>query len=236
MSARALERIEHCKNLIYEYYYNSSIIDKIVQTRDADVSDENFLKMYKRIYIPKEWFTREDVYPDLVFEQIGSGIAFSEKKYIIGEILRNEEIERSTVETIDFNTLKETSFSFSQNGIRPTVMFAPIEFFTKLHIDWREAPDLQINTFDDITILENAREHTYKIFWSNKFMPFDEFIFIDRSFGEWVSKPSFNERLSVIISESDRADQLDLLIYTTLKFRILDTNRIAILQIARQEP
>lgn len=229
LSARALEKIEHCKNLVYESYRNSSVIDKIVRIRDADVSDGDFIKMYKRTDIPKEWFTREDYYPDLVFREFGSGIAFSEKKYIIDEILRNREIERLAVQTIDFNTIKETSISFSQNGIRPTVMFAPVEFFTKLLSDWRESSDLQINTFEDIAIAGNP----YKIFWSNKYIPFNEFIFIDRDFGEWVSKPNFNERLSVSISESDRTDQLDLLIFTTLRFRILHTNRIIILQLAR---
>jgi len=195
------------------------------------VSDENFIKMYKRTYIPKEWFTREDVYPDLVFKQFGSGIAFSEKKYIIDEILRNKEIKRSAVQTVDFNTLKETSISFLQGGVRPTVMFAPIEFFAKLHTDWRENPELQITTFEDIVIAGNV----YKVFWSNKYIPFNEFIFVDRNFGEWISKPNFNERLSITISESDRTDQLDLLIFTTLKFSILDINKIIILQIVRQE-
>jgi hypothetical protein len=61
-------------------------------------------------------------------------------------------------------------------------------------------------------------------------MPIKEFIFIDRSFGEWVSKPSFNERVYVRISESDKPDQLDFLAYTTLKFSILEPRRIAILQ------
>lgn len=191
------------------------------------MSDENFLKMYKRIDIPLEWFTREDVYPDLVFKQFGSGIAFSEKKYIIDEILRNEEIQRLTSKTIDFNTILEASRP--HNGISPTVMFAPIEYYTKFYIDWTESPDLQIS---DNNIVVSGQ--TYNVFWSNKYMPFDEFIFVDRSFGEWVSKPSFNQRLSVKISESDRKDQLDLLIFTTLKFTILDPNKITILQVARQ--
>ena len=66
-------------------------------------------------------------------------------------------------------------------------------------------------------------------------MPFSEVIFIDRNFGKWVSKPNFNERLSVRISESDREDQLDLLIFTTLKFEILNKDRMTILQTANEE-
>lgn len=221
--------MEHCRNLVFESYYKSSVIDKIVQTGDASESDENFQKMYKRTYIPEEWFVKENVYPDLVFKQFGSGIATSEKKYIIEEILKNDEIQRSTSDIINFETIREKLLSFSRNGIRPTVMLAPIEYFTKLHTDWRESSHLRIVTFHDIAI----SEHPYKIFWSNKYVPFEEFIFLDKSFGEWISKPSFNERLSVTISESDREDQLDLLIFTTLKFRILDTNKITILQKVR---
>jgi len=61
-------------------------------------------------------------------------------------------------------------------------------------------------------------------------MPFEEFIFIDKSFGEWVSKPSFNDRLYVRISPSDKLDQLDFFIYTILTFSIAEPRKIAILQ------
>lgn len=226
---RARAKIEHCKSLVYESYYKSSVIDKIMQTRDANESDENFQKMYKRTYIPEEWFVKENVYPDLVFKQFGSGIATSEKKYIIEEILKNDEIQRSTSDTINFETIREKLLSFSRNGIRPTVMLAPIEYFTKLHTDWRQSPHLRIVTFHDIAI---SGQH-YRVFWSNKYVPFEEFVFVDKSFGEWISKPNYSERLSVTISESDKEGQLDLLIFTTLKFRIMDTTKITILQKAR---
>lgn len=226
------QKIERSKSLVRESYYKASIIDQVVEFRNALVSDENFLKLYKRTYIPREWFIRKDIYSDIVFRQFGSNIAFSEKKYIVSEILKNEGIERQTVESIDSNTLVHTSRSLLENGFNPTVLFITIDFYTKLYIDWlRVNPELQVVPFGNISI----SGHEYKIFWSNKYMPFSEVIFIDRNFGKWISKPNFNERLSVRISESDREDQLDLLIFTTLKFEILNKDRMTILQTANEE-
>lgn len=223
------ERIERSKDIVRKFYYKASVIDKIVAVRDAQKAEENFLKLYKRVYIPKEWFTREDIYTDLVFEQFGSNIAFSEKKYILNEILKNENIQRLTSERIDLDVLRKTLLSISKD-VRPTVIFMPIAFFTKLHIDWcRNGGHLKVYSFDKISI----DKRSFRIFWSNKYIPFDEFVFIDKNFGEWVSKPNFKERLFVDISESDKPDQLDLLIYTTFKFRILDPSRITILEISK---
>lgn len=224
------QKIQRSEELVRESYFSSSVIDRLVQVRDARASDEGFLKSYRRTYIPREWFIRKDVYSDLVFKRFGSNISLSEKKYFIEEILKKKR-DRTRVGTVDFETLKKFCLSVFESGTRPTVMLAPIGFFTRLHTDWRDDPDLQIRSMNNITI----SGHNFEISWSNKYIPFDEFVFIDKSFGEWVAKPSFKERLSVSISESDREAQLDLLVYTTLKFNILRMDRISILEITKQE-
>jgi len=224
-------RIARSESLISQSYYKASVIDKIIRVRDAGASDADFLKLYRRTYIPKEWFVRKDIYTDLIFGQFGSNLAFSEIKFILEEILKNKEIERLHVPEIGFNALLETSVSLIGREVDPTVLFMPIDYYTDLYTDWRVNPGLRINPFDNITILGQR----YKIFWSNKYMPFNEVLFIDKNFGEWVAKPNFRERLSAKISESDKVDQLDLLIFTTLKLRLLQTNRIKILQISSEE-
>lgn len=222
------EKIARSEKLVCESYYKGSVIDQLVKVRDFRPTDKGFLRIYKRTYVPKDWFIRKDVYSDLVFRQFGSGIALSEKKFFIEEVLKEERIERETCSEVDFNILKQKSRSLHETELEPTVLLAPINHFTKLHADWITDSDLRVESMDRIFI----SGHNYKISWSNKYIPFKEFIFIDKSFGEWVSKPSFNDRLYVKISESDKMDQYDLLIYTTVKFNILDPNKIAILQIS----
>jgi len=220
------EKIVRSEQIVRESYLKASDISQLVEVRDARTTDEDFLRIYKRTYIPKEWFVREDFYSDLVFRELGSGIALGEKKFFIGEILRQSKIKRETCSDVNFTSLVEKSRSLFETGANPTVLFAPIEYYIKFHLEWYKDPSSRIESPDSVII----SGHRYKICWSNKYMPFNEFIFVDRRFGEWVYKPSFSERLYVKISESDKIDQLDLLVYTTVKLGILDPSKIAIIQ------
>jgi hypothetical protein len=222
----AMEKLQRCQELFTNVYYESSVIHSLVQTRDAMERDENFLKIYRRTYMPKEWFNRTDHYPDLVFRRFGANLALSEKKYVLEEILENENIEQIEIEReIQFADLRNALLHLSERQRdTPLILFLPISYYTQFHIDWiRENPhQLTIRYPQGATILGlNLR-----IFWSNKYMPFDEFIIIDTSFGLWISKPSFRNRLQVTIDDSDREDQLDFLAFTTFKFDIIDENRI----------
>lgn len=216
------------EELVRESYYKGSVIDQLVNVRDFKPTDEDILRIYRRTYVPKYWFTRKDYYTDIAFRQFGSSIALSEKKFFIEDILKEEKIERQTCTEADLNILKEKSLSLLEKELKPTVLLAPVEYFTKIHAHWRTDPELRIESMDKIFISGNK----YKVSWSNKYIPFKEFIFIDKSFGEWVSKPSFKDRLYVKMSESDKNDQYDLLIYTAAKFNILHTNKVAILQMS----
>lgn len=221
------QKIANSEQLAKDSYYGASVVNQIVSVRDFRLCDGDSLRIYRRVYVPKEWFTRTDIFSDTVFEQFGSDIAFSEKKFIVEEgILKSERILRNIVDEINLGTLEETAGRLREAGFEPTVLFAPIEYFVPIHVDWPRA-GLQVRFGPDaITI---ARRD-YRVFWSNKYMPFKEFIFIDKSFGEWISKPSFNDRFYVKISPSDRPDQLDFFAYTTMKFSIKDPRKVAVLQ------
>lgn len=221
------QKIERSEQLVRESYYKKSVLDQLVNVRDANHGDQNFLKLGRRIYIPEEWYSRDDIYYDLALSQLGENIAFSEKKFIIEEILKDDRISRTSLPEINLANLKEQLRCIVETIFRPTLLFAPIEYFTKLFNEWvKQDTTIRVVTFDRIII----SGHPYDIFWSNRYIPFKAFIVADRSYGEWVAKPTFNDRLYVKISESDKADKMDLQLYTTFKFSIVNTSRIAILQ------
>jgi hypothetical protein len=221
------QRIGKSEQLAKDSYFKNSVISQIVNVRDFRPGDQGFVRIYKRVYVPREWFTRTDIYSDLAFEQLGSSIALSEKKFIIeDQILKNAEITRRTVDEINLSNLEETADSLVEAGFEPTVLVAPIEYFMPIYVDWQRSA-LRVGFAPDIITISRRN---YNIFWSNKYIPIKEFIFIDKSFGEWISKPSFNERFYVRISPSDQLDKLDFLAYTTLKFSVVEPRKIAILQ------
>jgi len=221
------QKIERSEQLAKDSYYRASIINQIVNVRDSRPDDGEFLKIYRRVYVPEEWFTRIDIISDNVFQQFGSDIALGEKKFFIEEkILKNTQIRPKIVNEMNLRSLEETADSLLGDGFMPTVLFAPIDYYVPFYVDWLGST-LQIGN-DPSKVIISGRQ--YSIFWSNKYMPFKEFIFIDKSFGEWVSKPSFTDRFYVKISRSDKPDQLDFLAYTKMKFSITEPRKIAILQ------
>jgi hypothetical protein len=230
------QKIERSEQLTKESYYKASIVDKIVDIRDYRHGDEDFIRIFRRVYVPDEWFTQTDkmeIMSDLVFEEFGSDIALSEKKYFIEEkILKDEQIRRNKVDEINLKSLEKTADLLLNDGFLPTVIFAPVEYYVQFYADWLGS-NLQIGK-DPHTIKMSGR--SYSIFWTNKYAPFKEFIFIDKSFGEWISKPSFNERFYVKISPSDKPDQLDFLAYTTAKLSIKEPRKIAILELSEPPP
>jgi hypothetical protein len=64
--------------LLKENYYNSSIITKVIETLDFNETQHqnlDFLNFGIWTHVPKEWFIRADVIPDLVFIEFGRNIA-----------------------------------------------------------------------------------------------------------------------------------------------------------------
>jgi hypothetical protein len=221
------QKIIRSQDLVNEAYYQASALNQLVDVRDSRSGEQDFLKLGRRIYIPEEWYSRGDIYYDIALKQLGENIAFSEKKFIIEEILKNEAITRIHLPEINSTVLKHQTEQIERRGFHPTILLAPVDYFVKLTYEWPMADrSFRSEGFDKITI----SGHSYKTFWSSKYIPFKEFILADKSYGEWVSKPSFKDRFYVKISESDKPDKLDLLMYTTLKFSILEPNKITMLQ------
>lgn len=222
------QRIELSERLTRDSYRKASIIDQIVNTRDCTPNDVDFIRIFRRVYVPLEWFTETNIASDLVFQEFGSDIALSEKKFLLEEkILKTTGILRKRVDAFNLEGLGETAGLLLEGGFMPTILFAPIEYYVQFYADWL-GRNLQIGKDQNTVIIMGHRMH---VFWSNKYIPFKQFIFIDKSFGEWVSKPSFDNRLYVKISPSDKSDQLDFLAYTIAKLSIINPRKIAILEL-----
>ena len=185
-----------------------------------------FLRIGKRVYIPKEWYTRDDIFYDIALNQFGEGLAKSETKYILDEILKNEKIERLKIDSISANVFKEQLGIFDSE-FNPNIIFAPVEFFVNLSYSWGQK-DKDFGQFSYETLkIENK---SYNLFWSNHYTPFKVFIFANKEYGEWLTKLSINERLYVSITESDKPESLGLTLYTLFKFSITNPDKVKIIE------
>lgn len=227
MSVLNKEKIERCKKLLLKDYFDTSIIETAVNTIDyvEEVhKDLEFLKFGKWVYIPREWFTDPTILPDFVFTEFGRGIAIGEENYIVQQILTYREITSKRLEKFDYESLVRTLRELEP--AESLVLFAPIKYFVPMHMDWAKKQGRVLFEKNDL-LVDNTR---VRVFWSSKYVDFDKIILARKTFGQWVAKPTVENRLKVEVSESEKKpDKLELKAQTVFKFTILNPDQIRVL-------
>jgi hypothetical protein len=223
----AREKLARAKNILRETYYRESNFDRLVEVRAATAGETGFQQLYLRTMIPREWFTREDVVIDLAFEGFGTNLAHSEVQVIVNKIFSEPTIPKVDIGQHVREDVISQIQAFSANN-KIGAMLIPLDLYVDMHTVWlEEAPDdIQMDIRTGNLAFGDLKP---SIFWSNKYMPFDDIALIDKRFGQWVLKPNFAERLAVKIVESQEADKLDLSFFTTGRFEIANANRVLIL-------
>jgi hypothetical protein len=220
------QKIQASEDIVRKAYYKNSVIQRLVNVKAVETSEEKFLKLGRRFYIPADWYTSNNIGYDIALNQFGENIAFAEQKFILEEIMKDTQIERVKLTEISPQILKEQLGRM--DTFKPTIMFAPVQLFVDLTYTWSQTDqDYRFTKFNNLRI----REKPFEVFWSNKYIPFSVFILLNKSFGEWTTKPSLDNRFFVKIDESEKPNNLELTMYTTFKFAINNPDRIKILEL-----
>jgi hypothetical protein len=224
-NAKARDKVDEAIAAFRTTYYENSDLSKIVNTADAS-EEEGFLQLGAKYRIPKEWFTSDNIAYDIAIDQFATNLVIGETKYLLTRILECEDIQKIPLGNDILNGFLAEYKQFSEK-YRTQAMFFPVDLYSQIHIEWpKNSPDVVLNfSSGEITICETKP----RIFWSNRYTPFDDFILLNKGFGKWISKPTFKDRLEVSIMQSDKEDQLDLLYFTKFKFEIVDPKRIMVL-------
>jgi hypothetical protein len=230
------EKITQCRNKLLESYFGGSVVERAVGTIDYSETvhaNLDFLYLGRWIYIPRNWFTDPSIYPDLVFSDIGRGIAMGEEKYIVDKILANDNVSKITLDTIGYDNIVDAVNSLVLEMPRPLstlqlTLFSPIKYFVTMHIDWAREHGMTIRPNE--LIIDGYR---IRPFWSSKYIDYDEFIVSERSLCRWIAKPTVENRLEVEIIESDKMGEMELKAQTVLNFAILDPEKIRVLRSAQ---
>jgi hypothetical protein len=212
------KKIEHSKEILLKNYFESSIIADAVNVTNYDkkAPSQEFLKIGRWNYVPKEWFLDPTVIPDFVFMEFGRSIALGEKKYLIEQMVSNEKIRHEKIEVIDYDILSEFVSEFP-SSFQPSVLFVPIKYFVEMLVDWTREKKKMLVARNFIEI-DGTK---LKIFWSNKYVDFKEIIVANPMFGEWMAKPTVDQRLRIELVESEKdTSQMELKAETVFRFRI----------------
>jgi hypothetical protein len=210
------EKIARCKKVLVENYFSSSIIEEVTNAIDFNETaygHAKFLVFGKWWYIPRDWFTDSSIYPDMVFMDVGRGIATAEKKHIVDTILSNDKTQRIDLQTIKYNDIVNTLKDLIHSSVRiatapfpKLVLFAPIEYFVVAYTDWIKE-GLRLIPGTDRFVIDGFEIRPH---WSSKYIDFRAFILYERTSYIWIAKPSVKDRLRVDIEESSKTGSMEL--------------------------
>ena len=203
------EEIQRCKLLIKESYEFLSIVRHATRFREYSASRDiglDFIWIYLSHIVPKLWFTDPTHVPDVFCSQLGRGIAIGEENFLLKKI--QEDPVTSTSFEFQVNGLKNLVKDFMQEGYIDPVVFAPIRFYTPLAIDGAV-------TFGwpHFLLLDSRK---IPLFYSSKYVEFDKFIIVDKSFGTWIfKKGNVDDFLTVEVRPiDDDPENIDILVVT----------------------
>lgn len=225
--------VERCKEKVAKAYELASMIEGATRVQyvesGAKIEGIDFVHIYVRPLVPKEWFINPAILPDIFFQQSGRVIARGEAKYLIRQIRENAKTE-SEAFTWDFDNLQKLVFGFMGSGYSEPVIFIPIEKYVDVWT-WRGRNERLLVESEgkyDFLRIGNMR---IPIFWSTKYYDFRNVMLVDKSFGTWIVKMgNYTKTLSIDIQpdETDK-ERIDVLVRTVVNYRIDDPSAIKLL-------
>ena len=112
----------------------------------------------------------------------GRNIAIQEERYLVQK-LTDTIANRARISRLSGREMED---AIRHSEIKPNIVFASIEYFIPLHTEPRLG--MQI-TYDKGGERLSIGKMTIPIFWSSKYVPFREFMFLESDMGEWVFRP-----------------------------------------------
>lgn len=241
------EKVKSCREGILKSYKETSEIADIVDQKEFDKSDEelDFIQIYYRPLTPKDWFiNNSDVLYDHIWNDFGRIVSLGEINYVLETISENKKIEKEKIELKKKNEIEilflkifEIINTLKKKGLNPSVIFIPNEYNSEIHKKtFQEGSILckKLNYKDGKRYLVPDRNTKLKIFFSSKDIPFRDIIVLDKSAGAWIYKidEGTGERLFIDIKEYEKdKTKVDIYIRTLVSFKIIDPQKIRILEI-----
>jgi len=161
---------------------------------------------------------------------IGRNIAIQEEGYLIQK-LADAIANRTSISRLSGHEMED---AIRHSQIKPNIVFAPIEYYTPLHM----APRLGMGiTYDKGGERLVIGKMTIPIFWSNTYVPFNEFMFLESGLGEWVFKPDNESNwLRMELSPERKSGKFEVTTWALAEFLVKDKDKGLIVTIQSPRP
>jgi len=230
----AKTEFERLRNILLNRYYERSIVDEAVTTRNYNPDTDN-AKEFRQIGSSGKFesnpFSDSSHFLDLLFEQEADNIILGEKKYLVDTMLK-QEIEPKFMDQFTYdNLLNVINLKFQTT--EPSVIFMPLTLFSRIRMEWWKQPQrklFEVQGGNHRLVLGGNRPKP-QLIWSNKYMPFDSIVIASKRVGEWIGKPKLRERVRVTLSDDNKV----LHAYSVFRFEIRNTQELLKIDVNPEE-
>lgn len=171
-------------------YESSTIVPYVASIRRFDIardSENGFVQIGRYFFHPLESFVISDIV--VLFDDIGKSVALGERNLINEKLLEHRSSVEVPVKEMTLQRIREIVAELRREGFSPNTMLAPIDQYSTCHMKWlREEPQV-MQWQQPGLVLALDGETRLRVFWSNRYVPQDEFIILDSGIGVWVVKP-----------------------------------------------
>jgi hypothetical protein len=127
-------------------------------------------------------YSAGDTYTSPEIIGFGRDIAFQEERYLIHTLL-SAIANKTRISRLSGHEIED---AIQHLQIKPSVVFSPIEYYTALHTNAHLGMQIAYDKGGEYLAIAKMR---IPILWSNIYVPFKEFMFLQSGLGEWVYKP-----------------------------------------------
>lgn len=161
---------------------------------------------------------------------IGRNIAIQEEGYLVQK-LADTIANRTSISRLSGHEIEE---AIRHSQIKPNIVFAPIEYYTPLHMEPHLGMQIMYDKGGERLAIGKM---TIPIFWSNTYVPFNEFMFLESGLGEWVFKPDNESNwLRMEVSPERKNGKFEVTASTLADFVVKDKRKGLVVAIESPQP
>ena len=170
---------------------------------------------------------------------IGRSIGIGEEKHIVEKILADDSVDKVSVDVVDYRAIMNSASDLVVQMGRPVsdlhfALFIPIDYMVTIYTEWTRDSAVSLRFVGRDELILNR--FSMKLFWSNKYIDYNDFILLERSLCRWIAKPSITNRLNVEITESGKLGKVELRAQTEFSFTIRNPEKIRVLSPSQPSP
>jgi len=224
-------RVKKFRENVREEYDYTSVIKQAVSWRQATPLDKvPFAQIGMRFFAEPDIFidsySAGTTYISPEIFGVGRSIALGEEKYLV-ETLEKGIKNRRDKQSLSFETISQ-AIREAGPSFAPSTVFIPLDFYLVLHASKEAKVCILYEDHDCFLFIGSTK---VRVFWSNKYVPFDSLIFVDQRLGEWIVKPDPVDKHWVTVDIRPANEKVDVIVKTVARYSILDPEAGLILKV-----